>query len=94
MGLSYRVALVELAGGIWRLQRDGSWQWDLLPERAEDLCRRGDSALLCREGGESLEEVCVAVVLARVGLRQSLAAGGEVGGEFRAVAAIGAPRGE
>jgi hypothetical protein len=40
-----------------------------------------------------LQELRVAVVLAGVGLRQGQAAGGEVGGELRAVAAIGAPRG-
>jgi len=36
----------------------------------------------------------VAVVLAGVGLRQGLPAGGEIRGELRAVAAIGAPGGE
>jgi hypothetical protein len=41
-----------------------------------------------------LQELGVAVVLAGVGLRQGLAAGGEVGYELGAVAAIGAPGGE
>jgi hypothetical protein len=41
-----------------------------------------------------LQELRVAVVLASGDLRESLAAGGEVSGELRAVAAVGAPRGE
>jgi hypothetical protein len=76
------------------LQRYRHGQWDLLREFADDLGWRGDRALLCGEGGEGLQELRVAVVLAGAGLRQSLPASGDVGGELCAIAAIGAPRGE
>jgi hypothetical protein len=66
----------------------------LLWELADYLGWRGDRALLCREGCEGLQEVCVAVVLACGGLREGLLGGGEISGEVRAVATIGAPRGE
>jgi hypothetical protein len=43
---------------------------------------------------EGLHEVCVAIVLACVGLREEMLCGCEIGGELCAVAAIGAPGGE
>jgi hypothetical protein len=76
------------------LQRYGHGQRDLSREFADDLSWRGDGALLCRQGGEGLQELRVAVVLAGVDLRQSVPAGGEIRGELRAVAAVGAPGGE
>jgi len=72
----------------------GTYIRNLLRQLADDLRRRGDRALLCRERGEGLHQLCVAFVLARVGLLQGLLGGGEVGGQLRAVAAVGAPGGE
>jgi hypothetical protein len=63
----------------------------LLWELADYLGWRGDRAPLCREGCEGLQELGVAVVLARGGLREGLPGGGEIGGELCAVAAVGAP---
>jgi hypothetical protein len=71
----------------------GYWdgQGDLVGEVADNLCWRRYGALPCCDGGERLQELGVAIMLASVGLRQGLATCGEVGGELGAVAAIGAP---
>jgi hypothetical protein len=58
------------------------------------LGRRADGALLGGERCQILQELRVAVMLARVSLGESLVGGGQVCGEFRAVAAVGAPSGE
>jgi len=41
-----------------------------------------------------LRELRIAIVLAGVGLREQLLGGSEIRGELRAVAAVGAPRGD
>jgi hypothetical protein len=58
------------------------------------LGRGDDGALLGREHCQSLQELRVAVMLARVSLGEDLVGGGQVCGEFRAVAAVGAPSDE
>ena len=57
----------------------------------EDLLRCGDVALVGGQGGEGLQELGVAVVLARVGLGESLLSSGEFDGELRAVVTFIAP---
>jgi hypothetical protein len=49
-------------------------------EVVKDLGWRGYVALFCCEGGESLQELLVAIALASVGLSQGLLGGGQVRG--------------
>jgi len=75
-------ALHETLGSAWLwlgLNADRRGQRDLFGEVAEDLGGRGYVALFCCEGGESLQELFVTVVLASVGLDQGLFGDGEVG---------------
>jgi hypothetical protein len=62
------------------LKGDRRGQRDLLGEVADDLGWCGYVALFCCEGGESLQVLLVAVVLAGVGLGQGLFGKGEIGG--------------
>jgi hypothetical protein len=73
------------------LQRYWNGQGDLVWQIVDDLGWRRYGALPCCDGGERLQELGVAIVLASGGLREGLAACGEVGGELGAIAAIGAP---
>src|SRR6267154_729226 len=76
-------ALHKTLGSAWLwlgLKRDRRGQRDLLGKFAHDLGGRDYVALRSCQGGESLQELFVAIVLASVGLGQGLLGGGKVGG--------------
>ena len=73
------------------MQSDGCGQRDALLKLVDDLIGRDGGAFLGVERSESLGELRVAVVLARIGRGEKLLCGGEFRGELGAIAAVGAP---
>lgn len=76
---------------VLRLKSDGRGQRKIFRELTGDLIRGEDGALFGGDGGESLRELRVAVVLAGVGSGKKLLRGSELRGELRAIALVGAP---
>ncbi len=68
-------------------RRERNFVWKV----ANDLRRREDGAFFGGQGRESLRELRIAVVLARVSRSEKLLRCGELGVQLRAVAPVGAP---